>query len=201
MNVPWDAIALTVRQTAPGLLICASVLIASLLVLQAWSTMVGVGVGAIAAVLAGAHWKSDSLPTAQMWLYGTSSFLLLVLGVLLDSDFLNELSPAGPKGIENPEQRPELPLQIQGLVVVAWIIFVEGVEIIATWAAANAQYGASAASVGVLVSFSLVGALAGALFATGIFRDLRRDLLQGLAAVTITSSGAYFLARWAAAVS
>jgi hypothetical protein len=67
MNVPWDAIALTVRQTAPGLLICASVLIASLLVLQAWSTMVGVGVGAIAAVLAGAHWKSDSLPTAQMW--------------------------------------------------------------------------------------------------------------------------------------
>ena len=55
MNVPWDAIALTVRQTAPGLLICASVLIASLLVLQAWSTMVGVGVGAIAAVLAGAH--------------------------------------------------------------------------------------------------------------------------------------------------
>ena len=201
MNVPWDAIALTIRQTAPGLLICASVLIASLLVLQAWSTMVGVGVGAIAAVLASAHWKSDSSLTAQMWLYGTSSFLLLVLGVQLNGDFLNELSRAGPKGIEKPEQRPELPLQIQTLMIVAWIIFVEGVEIIATWAAANAQYGASAASVGVLVSFSLVGALAGALFATGIFRDLRRDLLQGLAAVTITSSGAYFLARWAAAVS
>ena len=109
----------------------------------------------------------------------------------MNGNFLNELSRAGPKGIENPEQRRELPLQIQGLVVVAWIIFVEGVEIIATWAAANAQYGASAASVGVLVSFSLVGALAGALFATGIFRDLRRDLLRGLAAVTITSSGAY----------
>ena len=54
MNVPWDAIALMIRQTAPGLLICASVLIASLLVLQAWSKMVGVGVGAIAAVLASA---------------------------------------------------------------------------------------------------------------------------------------------------
>ena len=201
MNVPWDAIALMIRQTAPGLLICASVLIASLLVLQAWSTMVGVGVGAIAAVLASAHWKSDSSLTAQMWLYGTSSFLLLVLGVQLNGNFLNELSRAGRKGIEKPEQRPELPLQIQTLMIVAWIIFVEGVEIIATWAAANAQYGASAASVGVLVSFSLVGALAGALFATGIFRDLRRDLLQGLAAVTITSSGAYFLARWAAAVS
>ena len=58
MNVPWDAIALMIRQTAPGLLICASVLIASLLVLQAWSKMVGVGVGAIATVLASAHWKS-----------------------------------------------------------------------------------------------------------------------------------------------
>lgn len=71
MNMSWDAIAVTVRQTAPGLLICTGVLMASLLVLHASSTSFAAGVGAIAAALTSAQFKSDLLLSAQTWLYGT----------------------------------------------------------------------------------------------------------------------------------
>jgi hypothetical protein len=51
MNVPSEAVALTGRQSTPGLLICASVLVASLLILQKWSVVAAAGWGAMAAAI------------------------------------------------------------------------------------------------------------------------------------------------------
>jgi hypothetical protein len=201
VKVVWEAVALTGRQTAPGLLICASVLVASLLILEKRSLVAAAGLGAIAAAIAGLLGKSGFLVAAQIWLYGASSFILLIAGVQMNSIFLKELSRSDGERGTHPEPHLQLSLYLERMVVVAWVVFVEGVEVIINWSATKSQYGASAAWVGVLVSASLVGALGGALFATGIFGELRRDLLQGLAAVTITSCGAYFLARWAAVFS
>jgi uncharacterized membrane protein len=196
MTISWLGAFLTFQVTFTELFIAATVIFA-VGYKHGWkSAAVGSVVGAAAIVLASAALAAlgRQLPTSALdWI---SSLLLLSFGIFLLYGFWR----AGPQPAPEAAPPSDLieiarPVNLAGVGIAAWGMFVEGLEIMVVWLAIALKQGAATATAGVLLGFLVIAAVALLLGRIGIFRRVPARYLDLIAGVMVTIYGIYFLVQ------
>jgi len=196
MAFSWLGAFLTFQVTFTELFIATTVILA-VGYKHGWkSAAVGSMVGAAAIVLASAALAAlgGRLPVSVLdWI---SSLLLLGFGIFLLYGFWR----AAPQSAPEPRQSWDgveiaRPLNLAGVGIAAWGMFVEGLEIMVVWLAIALKQGSATATAGVLLGFLVIAAVAALLGRIGIFRRVPARYLDLIAGVMVTIYGLYFLVQ------
>ena len=196
MTVSWLGAFLTFQVTFTELFIAATVIL-TVGYKHGWkSAASGSLIGAAAIVLASAALGGfgRQLPTSVLdWI---SSLLLLGFGIFLLYGFWR----AGPQPAAEAARSPERveiarPVNVVGVGIAAWGMFVEGLEIMVVWLAIALKQGAATATAGVLLGVLIIAVVAVLLGRFGIFRRVPARYLDLIAGVMVTIYGLYFLVQ------
>jgi uncharacterized membrane protein len=162
---------------------------------QGWkSSVLGALLGA-AAIVVLALVVGSSLNKIPFHVLDWISALLLVgFGCYLTYEFIDGLK----KKEAAPRKTGDLvdldrALNRAGIVVAAWAVMTEGLEILVVWLAVALKQGYPTATVGVGIGLAAVLLIALLLGKTGVFRKVPPVLLDGLAALFVTVYGIYFV--------
>ena len=196
MTVSWLGAFLTFQVTFTELFIAATVILA-VGYKHGWkSAAVGSVLGAAAIVIVSAALAAfgRQLPTSTLdWI---SSLLLLGFGIFLLYGFWRAGPQPAPEVARSPDQvEIARPVNLVGVGIAAWGMFVEGLEIMVVWLAIALKQGAATATAGVLLGFLVIAAVAALLGRFGIFRRVPARYLDLIAGVMVTIYGVYFLVQ------
>lgn len=194
----WQEAISSFRIAFATVLIASVVVVITALVFDWRSALIGICLGAWLGMALAASLTGPSLVIVQHRLDGASIFVLLAFGFHLNTLFVADL--ARPPDLSPPRTaRKNSSFRIAGIGSAAWVVLMEGLEIIPMWLESNFREASAAASLGAFLSVFLMPGLAAALVASGTLRKLPEYAIHGIGPLAVTSCGAFFLARWAAA--
>lgn len=191
MSPSWVGTLITFQVTFTELFIAATVVAAAAYRFGWRSVALGSALGATGVAILAAVLQVAAYGIALHWLDWISALLLLGFGAYLVYEFIsgfretNDIASAGTGWA--------LPLNAGGIGVAAWALAAEGLEILVVWLGVSLREGPATATLGVGLGLAVIAALGVVLRGIGLFRRVPPYVLDGIAAVTVSAYGVYFL--------
>ena len=181
------------RVTFTELFIAATVIAAASYRFGWRSVALGSLLGAAGVVVLAWLLQIAAYRVALHWLDWGSALLLLGFGLYLTYECVTGLGQMPAAGPQTSGSGWAMPLNAGGIGVAAWALAAEGLEILVVWLGVSLREGPATATLGVGLGLTVIVLLGVALRGTRVFRRVPPYVLDGIAAVMVTTYGFYFL--------